>query len=197
MTTPTQYKIYQFVTQFIQERGFAPSLNEIAIGIGISPRSLSLVSRYLKALEQDGLLSMGKTGYRNIQLKSSPGVNLPLLGRIAAGSPIEAVARNETIDFLELFGKEDLYALEVKGDSMIEEGIFEGDKVICRRQDTAKENDIVVALIDNENATLKRIHFKPAGNVTLTPANVNLKPQIYPAHRVQVQGIFVGLLRLL
>jgi repressor LexA len=197
MTTPTQYKIYQFVTQFIQERGFAPSLNEIAIGIGISPRSLSLVSRYLKALEQDGLLSMGKTGYRNIQLKSSPGVNLPLLGRIAAGSPIEAVARNETIDFLELFGKEDLYALEVKGDSMIEEGIFEGDKVICRRQDTAKENDIVVALIDNENATLKRIHFKPAGNVTLTPANVNLKPQIYPAHRVQVQGIFVGLLRLM
>ena len=90
MTTPTQYKIYQFVTQFIQERGFAPSLNEIAIGIGISPRSLSLVSRYLKALEQDGLLSMGKTGYRKIQLKSSPGVNLPLLGRIAAGSPIEA-----------------------------------------------------------------------------------------------------------
>ena len=197
MTTPTQYKIYQFVTQFIQERGFAPSLNEIAIGIGISPRSLSLVSRYLKALEQDGLLSMGKTGYRKIQLKSSPGVNLPLLGRIAAGSPIEAVARNETIDFLELFGKEDLYALEVKGDSMIEEGIFEGDKVICRRQDTAKENDIVVALIDNENATLKRIHFKPAGNVTLTPANVNLQPQIYPAHRVQVQGIFVGLLRLM
>jgi repressor LexA len=197
MTTPTQYKIYQFVTQFMQERGFAPSLNEIALGIGISPRSLSLVSRYLRVLEQDGLLSMGKTGYRKIQLKSPQGLNLPLVGKIAAGTPIEAVARNETIDFAELFGKEDLYALEVKGDSMIEEGILEGDKVICRRQDTAKENDIVVALIDNENATLKRIHFKPAGKITLTPANANLQPQIYPADRVQVQGIFVGLLRLM
>ncbi|MES2218327.1 MAG: transcriptional repressor LexA [Pseudomonadota bacterium] len=197
MTTPTQYKIYQFVTQFMQERGFAPSLNEIAIGIGISPRSLSLVSRYLRVLEQDGLLSMGKTGYRKIQLKSPTGLHLPLVGKIAAGTPIEAVARNETIDFAELFGKEDLYALEVKGDSMIEEGILEGDKVICRRQDSAKENDIVVALIDNENATLKRIHFKPAGKITLTPANASLQPQTYLAHRVQVQGIFIGLLRLM
>jgi repressor LexA len=197
MTTPTQYKIYQFVTQFMQDRGFAPSLNEIALGIGISPRSLSLVSRYLRALEQDGLLSISKTGYRKIQLKTPPGLHLPLVGKIAAGSPIEAVTRNESIDFAELFGKEDLYALEVKGDSMIEEGILEGDKVICRRQDTAKENDIVVALIDNENATLKRIHFKPVGKITLTPANANLQPQIYPSHRVQVQGIFVGLLRLM
>jgi repressor LexA len=197
MTTPTQYKIYQFVTEFMQERGFAPSLNEIALGIGISPRSLSLVSRYLKVLEQDGLLSMGKTGYRKIQLKTPQGLHLPLVGKIAAGTPIEAVASNETINFAELFGKDDLYALEVKGDSMIEEGILEGDKVICRRQDTARENDIVVALIDNENATLKRIQFKPAGKITLTPANANLQPQIYLADRVQVQGIFVGLLRLM
>lgn len=197
MTTPTQYRIYQFVTQFIQDRGFAPSLHEIAVGIGISPRSLSLISRYLRALEKDGLLAMDKKGYRNIQLKNTPGNTMPLVGKIAAGNPIEAIQHDETLDFMALFGKEDLYALEVKGDSMVEEGILDGDKVICRRQNTAKENDIVVALIDNHAATLKRIQFKPAGNVTLMPANANLQPVTYPAHRVQVQGIFVGLLRLM
>jgi repressor LexA len=196
MTTPAQYKIYQFVTQFIQERGFAPSLHEIAIGIGISPRSLSLVSRSLRALEEDGLLNMGKKGYRKIQLKPSSEVCLPLVGRIAAGRPIEAVAQNEMVDFAELFGGDNLYALEVKGDSMIEEGIFDNDKVICKRQDTAKEGDIVVALIDQLEATLKRISFKSRGEIILFPANAKLQPQTYTADRVQVQGIFVGLLRL-
>ena len=196
MTTPTQYKIYQFVTQFIQEKGFAPSLHEIA-GIGISPRSLSLVSRYLRVLEEDGLLSMGKKGYRKVQLKQvSSSTSLPLVGRIAAGAPIEAIANNETIDLAELFGGDNLYVLEVKGDSMIEEGIWSGDKVICKRQDTANEGDIVVALIDNLEATLKRISYKAAGKITLLPANIKLQPQIYGAERVQVQGIFVGLLRL-
>jgi repressor LexA len=196
MTTPTQYKIYQFVTQFIQERGFAPSLHEIALGIGISPRSLSLVSRYLRALEEDGLLSMGKKGYRKVQLKQATSTSLPLVGRIAAGSPIEAIARNETIDLAELFSGDNMYVLEVKGDSMIEEGILSGDNVICKRQDTAKEGDIVVALIDSQEATLKRISFKAAGKITLLPANMQLQPQVYALDRVQVQGIFMGLLRL-
>jgi repressor LexA len=198
MTTPTQYKIYQFVTQFIQERGFAPSLHEIAVGIGISPRSLSLVSRYLRALEADGLLAMGKKGYRKVQLKpeATAGTCLPLVGRIAAGAPIEAIAHQESIDLAELFGGDNLYVLEVKGDSMIEEGILNGDKVVCKRQDTAREGDIVVALIDSQEATLKRISFRPAGKITLLPANAKLQPQVYTADRVQVQGIFVGLLRL-
>jgi repressor LexA len=196
MTTPTQYKIYQFVTQFIQEKGFAPSLHEIAIGIGISPRSLSLVSRYLRVLEEDGLLSMGKKGYRKVQLKHESSTSLPLVGRIAAGVPIEAIARNETIDLAELFSGDNMYVLEVKGDSMIEEGILSGDNVICKRQDTAREGDIVVALIDSQEATLKRISFKAAGKITLLPANMQLQPQVYAADRVQIQGIFMGLLRL-
>lgn len=196
MTTPAQYKIYQFVTQFIQEKGFAPSLHEIAIGIGISPRSLSLVSRSLRALEEDGLLNMGKKGYRKIQLKAASEASLPLVGRIAAGRPIEAIPQQETVDFAELFGGDNLYALEVKGDSMIDEGILDGDKVICKRQDNAREGDIVVALIDNQEATLKRISFKSVGKITLLPANVTLQPQVYASDRVQVQGIFVGLLRL-
>jgi repressor LexA len=197
MTTPTQYRIYQFVTEFIQTKGFAPSLQEIAVGIGISPRSLSLVSRYLKALEQDGLLSLGKTGYRKIQLKNAGSVCLPLVGRIAAGIPIEAMSGTETLDFSELFSGEGLYVLEVKGDSMIDEGIWDGDKVICQRQDSAKENDIVVALIDQQDATLKRISYKTPGKITLLPANAQHQPQVYHANRVLVQGLFVGLLRMM
>jgi repressor LexA len=197
MTTPTQYRIYQFVTEFIQTKGFAPSLQEIAVGIGISPRSLSLVSRYLKALEQDGLLSLGKTGYRKIQLKNAGSVCLPLVGRIAAGTPIEAMSGTETLDFSELFSGEGLYVLEVKGDSMIDEGIWDGDKVICQRQDSAKENDIVVALIDQQDATLKRISYKTPGKITLLPANAQHQPQVYHANRVLVQGLFVGLLRMM
>jgi repressor LexA len=194
--TPTQFKIYQFVTQFIQQRSFAPSLQEIAVGIGISPRSLSLISRYLRVLEQDGLLTMGKKGYRKAQLKTPANMFLPLVGRIAAGAPIEAIPEADIVDMAELLRGEDLYVLEVKGDSMIDEGIWSGDKVICKRQNTAKENDIVVALIDNQNATLKRIHFQSPREIKLIPANTALKPQIYAANRVQVQGVFVALLRL-
>lgn len=194
MTTPTQFKIYEYVTQFIQEHGFAPSLQEIAVGIGISPRSLSLVSRYLRALEQDGLLKIGKSGYRKAQLLSS--MRLPLVGRIAAGVPIEAIPEADVIDVAAFLEMDDIYVLEVKGDSMIEEGIWDGDNVICQRQNTAKENDIVVALIDNQDATLKRINFKSQGKIILVPANSKLKPQTYPANRVQIQGVFIGLLRL-
>jgi repressor LexA len=194
--TPTQFKIYEFVTQFIQQRSFAPSLQEIAVGIGISPRSLSLISRYLRVLEQDGLLVINKKGYRKAQLTHTSHMHLPLVGRIAAGAPIEAIPEADIIDIADLLRAEDLYVLEVKGDSMIDEGIWNGDKVICKRQNTAKEKDIVVALIDNQNATLKRIHYQPPHQIELLPANKNLKPQVYAANRVQIQGIFVALLRL-
>jgi repressor LexA len=195
MTTPTQLKIYQFVSQFIQHHGYAPSLQEIALGIGISPRSLSLISRYLRALEKQGLITMGKKGYRKAQLKTGPG-RLPLVGRIAAGVPIEAITETEIIDMAEIFKADDLYVLEVKGDSMVDEGIWDGDRVICKRQSRARENDIVVALIDNQEATLKRIHFKSPDKISLIPANVKLRPQVYAADRIQIQGVFVALLRL-
>jgi repressor LexA len=195
MTTPTQFKIYEFVSRFMQQHEYAPSLQEIAVGIGISPRSLSLVSRYLRALEQDGLLKINKKGYRKIQLKNTTRMRLPLVGRIAAGAPIEAITEADMVDVATMLQADDLYVLEVKGDSMIDEGIWDGDKVICKRQDTARENDIVVALIDNQDATLKRISYKLQDKITLLPANSKLKPQVYPASRVQIQGIFIGLLR--
>ena len=193
--TPIQYKIYQFIHDFIEKHGYAPLLKEVAVGVGISPKSKSFVSRCVHMLTEKGLLAMDGEGRpRNIKLVG--GLSLPLVGRIAAGAPIEAIAQTETLDLGALLVADNHFVLEVKGDSMIDEGILDGDKIICKQQHSAEEGDIVVALLDSHEATLKRIHFKPAGHITLIPANKKLKPQVYLAQRIQIQGVFVGLLRL-
>lgn len=196
--TPIQYKIYQFIHDFIETHGYAPLLKEIAIGVGISPKSKSFISRCVHMLTEKGLLAMESEGRpRNIKLiENKHGLILPLVGRIAAGAPIEAIAQVETLDLHELLVAENHFVLEVKGDSMIDEGILDGDKIICKQQQTAMDGDIVVALIDNQNATLKRIYYKSQDDITLMPANSALSPQVYSKKRVQIQGIFVGLLRL-
>lgn len=194
--TPIQYKIYQFIHDFIEKHGYAPLLKEVAIGVGISPKSKSFVSRCVHMLIDKGLLAMDGEGRpRNIKLAGG-GLSLPLVGRIAAGVPIEAIAQTETLDLGALLDAENHFVLEVKGDSMIDEGILDGDKIICKHQHAVQEGDIVVALIDSYEATLKRIYFKPEGNITLVPANTKLKPQVYLANRIHIQGIFIGLLRL-
>lgn len=195
MVTPNQHKIYEFIQKYIDFHGYSPSLQEVAIGIGISPRSVSLISRGIHSLVEAGLLAFHKKGYRNIKVVSPVNLSLPFLGRIAAGSPIEAISDQQTLDMSFLI-QQNHFILEVKGDSMIEEGIFDGDKVICKQQSLANDGDIIVALIDNNEATLKRIYFKPENKITLMPANAKLKPQIYDAERVQIQGLFIGLLRL-
>ncbi len=196
MVSPLQQKIYEYIQSYIDEHGHSPSLVEVARGIGISPKSISLISRSIHALVEAGRLSLGKKGYRKVQVVGGGSLTLPLLGRIAAGTPIEAIEDRQVIDFGKLLQGHGHYVLEVRGDSMIEEGIFDGDMVICRHAKTAYEGDIVVALIDNLEATLKRISYRIADRVTLIPANPELKPKAYLPHRVQVQGVFVGLLRL-
>jgi repressor LexA len=194
--TPIQYKIYQFIQNFIDKHGYAPLLKEIALGVGISPKSKSFISRTVHSLTEKGLLIMeGEGRPRNIKLVKDFSWSLPLVGRIAAGSPIEAIQQTETLDLAAALIADNHFVLEVRGDSMIEEGILDGDKVICKQQDTANEGDIVVALIDNYAATLKRILFKPQNNVTLLPANAKLSPEVYPKNRIRIQGVFVGLLR--
>jgi repressor LexA len=196
MITPIQQKIFNFIHDFIKENGYAPLLKEVALGIGISPKSKSFISRSVRDLVDAGFLVVeDQRRPRNIHLVETPRMCLPIMGRIAAGAPIEAISQTDTLDIGALLMHEDHYILEVRGDSMIEEGILDGDKIICKRRDTAKEGDIVVALIDNQEATLKRIRYKPTDNITLLPANPKLKPQVYAAHRVKVQGVFVGLLR--
>lgn len=196
MVTPVQQRVYEFISDHVAQEGFSPSLTEIARGIGISPKSISLISRSIHALVEAGRLKFHKKGYRNITVSYPDPLNLPLVGRIAAGTPIEAIADHQTLDLSRLLKKPNHFVLEVKGSSMVDEGIFDGDYVICRQVKEAREGDIVVALIDGAEATLKRLSYKIPDRITLIPANPELKPKAYLCHRVQVQGVFVGLLRL-
>ncbi len=199
MLTTQQQKAYQFIRHFILRNGHAPLLPEIAQGLGI--RSKSHASRYVQALVEQGLLEFIPGRHRGIRLtnqdiEEQQFRHLPLLGKIAAGRPIEATADTQTVDLPALLTGPQRYILQVKGDSMIEEGIYDGDWVICEYADTAPDGAIVVALIDNYEATLKRLKRNRNNTVTLNPANSQLKPMIYEAHRVKVQGIFIGLVRL-
>ena len=197
MTTPQQRKIYEFIGQYTEEQGYSPTFEEIAKGIGLSPRSVSLISRSVQALIKSGWLTAQKKGSRrSVWPSKPPKFSFPLLGRIAAGSPIEAIADNhQLVDLSVLFKGDNHFMLEIKGDSMVEEKIFDGDFVICKRSDRAEEGDIVAALIDQQDATLKRLSYQLKGMVTLIPANANLKPKAYPLHRIQIQGVFVATMR--
>ena len=197
MVTPLQHKIYDFIQRYLGVHGYSPSLTEIARGIGISPKSISLISRGIHALEEAGWISFHKKGYRNIQIMSDENdYALPLMGRIAAGVPIEAIENRQTVDLSTLLKGKGHFVLEVKGDSMVDEGILDGDFVICKQGKEVREGDIVVALIDAQDATLKRISYKIHGHITLIPANSTMKPKAYLPQRVQIQGVFVGLLRM-
>ena len=185
MITEKQHQTFIFIKQYIQDNGYAPTTAEIALGIGIQSRGV--VHRYLQALQNLGLITLAAGKRRNITINRT--TTLPLIGKIAAGLPIEAIDNAEELDILSMFIGDGRYALEVKGDSMIDEGIFEGDIVVCQKANTASANDIVVALVDNENATLKRLKNNQDGTVTLIPSNENHQPQTYAAERVAIQGI--------
>ncbi len=122
-------------------------------------------------------------------------LTLPLLGRIAAGRPIEAIPGEDEIDLSEFFVNRDRFVLRVQGDSMIEDGILDGDMVIVEKRETAENGEIVVALIDGIEATLKRLQKNRDGSVTLRPANSQMPPMRYPAARVRIQGVVVGQFR--
>lgn len=192
MLTLGQKRTYKFVQNFINTNHFAPTAAEIAAGTGITSRGV--VHRYLKALEEAGYLRLLPNRHRNIELCSThPAAGLWLKGEIAAGAPIEAVEMPESVD-LDCFQSEDCFALRVRGDSMIEEGILDGDIVVCRSVPTGVDGQIVVALIDERDVTLKRLE-RQGNTVILYPANSQLPPVTYAAERVTVQGLYVGLLR--
>lgn len=186
-------KLYKFVSEYISENNYSPTFAEITLAIGISPRSKSLITRNLRTLEKEGRLLLKKAGRR--LLIELPPKNLPLLGNISAGNPIEALEDVQFIDTAQLFPHDNCFALKVKGTSMIDDAILDGDVIICRQSNHAKEGDIVVALIDQLNVTLKRVSYKLKGMITLIPANVQLKPRAYPAERIVIQGVYLGLIR--
>ncbi len=190
--TQRQREIYLFLRDKILNRGYGPTVREIGAHFGI--RSPNGVMCHLKALEKKGLITRESHMSRAIQLTDSPSrrMTLPMAGQIAAGSPVLAVQNEDEIDFSPLFDSENHYCLKVKGDSMIEDQISEGDYVIVRQQELCDEGDIVVALVDGHEATLKRFYREP-DRYRLEPANSSMKP-IY-SKDVKIMGIVVGVVR--
>ena len=199
--TERQKEILEFIDDFQRRRGIAPTHREICERFGFS--SYGTVYKHLKLLQQKGYLRRDWNQKRGIELvRAIPGhepvsqVDLPFYGRIAAGRPIEAVSGNDrlTVPAHLMAPKGDHYVLQVVGESMVEEGIQDGDFVIVQRRDRAEPGEMVVALIGNEEATLKR--FYPEGEqVRLQPANPTMQPFRVRAGEVTVQGIAVGLMR--
>ena len=187
---------YRFIRDFIARHGHAPLLEEIALGLGI--RSKGTVHRYVRAIARTGLIELVPGRHRGMRLcGQAPGgkATLPLLGRIAAGQPIAAIPDQEEIDLSEFFMGPNRFVLKVQGDSMIDAGILDGDMVVVEQRPRADNGDIVVALLDNEEATLKYIRHNRDGSITLIPANAALRPVTYAPQRIRIQGVVVGQMR--
>ena len=195
--TDNQRKVLDFIQGYVAVNEVSPKLQEIAEGIGITSRGVA--HRYVQALIDAGFLETNSGKHRGIRLlqsevKRSESV-LPLLGKIAAGKPIEAIAGQDEIDLSDFFGTNS-YAIRVQGESMIEAGIMDGDIVVIEFRETANDGDIVVALIDEEEATLKRFKRSQQGKyIKLIPENSEMEPMVYEAERVRIQGVLIGQLR--
>ena len=201
--TRRQRQLYDFISEFVQKNGYSPSYDEIRIGMELN--SLATVHKHITNLEKKGLLTRDYNRSRSIdllppkgRLKQAMSVNttmvLPLLGRIAAGQPIEAVENPETISLADFVRSKEVFVLEVRGDSMQDEHILSGDYVLVEKAKTAHNGDIVVALVGGSDATLKRF-YREGDNIRLQPSNVNMQPIIVPAANVDVQGRVIGVLR--
>jgi repressor LexA len=188
-----------FIEKFIEENDYSPSLEEIAAGTGLS--SLATVHVHLRNLETKKRIRRGWNRSRAIELVDTPqrpnsgNVELPLLGRVAAGIPIEAIAIEETIEVPSQFVKgNETFVLRVQGDSMIEEQIRSGDYIVVEKRDTAINGETVVALVGESETTVKKF-YREKNNIRLQPANSTMDPIIVPASECKIQGVVVGLLR--
>ena len=195
--TKRQREILDFLNEFIQQHGYAPSLEEIGRRFNLS--SLATVHKHLTNLQEKGFIKRAWNRSRSVEMVPNKtggrAVELPLLGYVAAGSPIEAVVGNETIAVPEdLIGKRETYVLRVKGDSMIDEQIRDGDYVIVEDRRTAENGEMVIAMLNGADVTLKKL-YREQGRIRLQPANPSVPPIIAPADQVQVQGVVVGVMR--
>jgi len=197
--TRRQKQILDFVQHYLAENGYAPSFEEIAEHFSF--RSLATVHEHLTNLERKGYIQRGHNESRAIELVPVPGqsaaIELPLLGQVAAGEPIEAVAAPESIavpqDLIPRRGS--CYVLRVRGDSMIDEHIQSGDYIVVHSRDDASDGDMVVALIDGTAATVKRFYREPGGWIRLQPANEHVRPIRVHEDSILVQGSVVGVIR--
>lgn len=207
--TRRQKQVYDFLARFVDEHGYSPSFEEIGEGLGLS--SLATVHKHISNLEQKGLLKRDYNRSRSIDLlkprgrmrqmlagASAPvsgyGLTLPLLGRIAAGRPVEALENPESISLADFTRSKDVFVLQVRGESMQDEHIVNGDYVLVEKTNIARDGEIVVALVNGSDATLKRFYTE-GDKIRLQPSNAAMQPIVVPAATVQIQGRVIGVLR--
>ena len=197
--TKRQKEILDHLNGFIEEHGYAPSFEEIARAFGYS--SLATVHEHLSNLERKGYIRKAYNESRSIELVPRDGagasLELPLLGAVAAGLPIEAIPGREVLMVPQDMVKpgRDNYVLRVEGNSMIDEQIRDGDYIVVSSQPTAADGDMVVALVGGDSATVKKLYREPGNRIRLQPANDSMKPLVVDADQVVVQGVVVGLIR--
>ncbi len=196
--TRRQKEILDFLARHIEKKGYAPTIEEIGTHFGLS--SLATVHKHLTNLQQKGLIKREWNRSRALELVPTDvkvrAIELPLLGRVAAGTPIEAISGTETIFVPEdMVGRRETYVLQVKGDSMIDEHIRDGDYVIVESRKSARDGEMVIALLDDDRVTLKKLYREGPGRVRLQPANARLKPLYVDGNALKVQGVVIGVLR--
>jgi repressor LexA len=201
--TKRQKQVLDFISGFVEENGYCPSYEEIARGLELA--SLATVHKHISVLEAKSYLKRGFNQSRSLELtpkyvqdqrRARPALpDIPLRGRIAAGSPVESVEQQGMLNFADFAGGGETFALEVRGDSMIDDHICDGDLILLEKVSQAREGDIVVALVSGSETTLKRFYREPGDNIRLQPANSSLKPIVVPAKDVQIQGRLLAVLR--
>jgi len=195
--TRRQKEVLEFISDFVQKNGYSPSFEEIARGLDL--RSLATVHKHITNLQNKGLLARAHNRSRSLDVlppraKGRGPDRLPLAGRIAAGYPVEATETLETISLADLVGNRDAFVLQVRGESMRDEHILDGDFVIVERTSTARPGEIVVALVRGSETTLKRF-YREGSVIRLQPANAEMDPIFVPAAQVAIQGRVLGVLR--
>jgi repressor LexA len=195
--TKRQREILDYLGEFIQQHGYAPSLEEIGRRFGLS--SLATVHKHLTNLQDKGFIKRAWNRSRSVELVPTRvggrTLELPLLGYVAAGVPIDAITTAETIAVPDnLVGKLDTYVLRVRGDSMIDEQIRDGDYVIIEDRKNAENGEMVIALLGGTEVTLKKF-YRENGHIRLQPANPAMQPLVFDADHVQIQGVVVGVMR--
>lgn len=204
--TKRQKQVLDFIVQFVERNGYSPSYDEI--GQGLSLASLATVHKHISALEAKQYLKRDFNHSRSLEVapkyfneqkryrqEERQSLALPLLGRIAAGQPVETVAHQETLNFADFVGRGEAYALEVRGDSMIEDHICSGDFVLVEKQTEARDGEIVVALVKGAETTLKRLYREADGSIRLQPANAGMNPIYVSRQDLQIQGRVLAVLR--
>jgi repressor LexA len=202
--TKRQKEVLDYLVAFLNKNGYSPSFEEIAHALKLT--SLATVHKHLSTLEKKGFLRRGYNRSRSIEIMQVPksvneqvitrrATDLPLVGRIAAGRPVEAVEDRESLSLADFTRGHNNFVLQVKGESMRDDHILDGDYIVVEQTSVVNPGEIVVALIGNEDATLKRFYREPGGKIRLQPANSEMEPIIVPSTDVRIQGRVVGILR--